>query len=202
MNRQNDTKLKDWFFAFLVQNAQITKQRPGQLHLQRVVLGMGGIAGDHLRQVGQRIERGAVQWNAAQRRGEGLHRRRRQPLHGDAVAGAEQHDATDASGQRGEQGVSLAGGAAGIDVAGVWHDDRLEQSRRSRRRLDGEAGGEIVAQAGGIAGVEAAGDGRRSGGGGSGHMGPRANCCTEQAVTPAKAGVQCRDSPGFRRSPE
>jgi hypothetical protein len=141
----------------------------GQLHFQRMFLGVGRVGGDDLRQVGQRIQRGAIERDAAQRCGEGLHHGHRQAAHGDSVAGAEQDHAADPSGQRREQGIGLAGRAAGIDVAGVRHDHRLEPAGKSRRRRYGETGGKIVAQGIRLTGIEHAGDGRGADGGGSAH---------------------------------
>jgi hypothetical protein len=103
----------------------------GQLHFQRVFLGVRVRTHDHLGQPSQGFDGGAIHGHLTQRGGESLDTRQCQPTHRHAVYRTEQHDATDRLAPWGELGVRLRGGRTGIDVASVGNDQGLG------RRLSG-----------------------------------------------------------------
>ena len=120
---------------------------------------MRSVARHHLRQIAQRGERRLVHWHLAERRHKSAVGRNGEAAHGDAVHRAEQHDAAHDAACGRELVVGARGDRAGIDVAGVRHDERLRESE-PRRRLD--AAEELVHfgdQAARVARVEHARDG-------------------------------------------
>jgi hypothetical protein len=127
----------------------------GQLHLQGVFQGMGAVVDLDLRQAGHGGHGGLVQFDAAERGVEGGRVRQGQARQPHPVHRAEQHHPLDAAGEGGEQGVGAGGDRAGIDVAGMGHDDGLGRRTGRRPVASGiQHGGNLAPQGCGVARVE------------------------------------------------
>ena len=112
-----------------------------QLHLERMLPRMGRGVDLHLAQPAQLRRRVRIELDAAERRVEGGGIAQGQAAHGDAMGGAEQHDAPDLAAPRRQQGIGLCRHRPRVHVAGVRHDEHLGRPRDFppplQRRADG-----------------------------------------------------------------
>ena len=104
-----------------------------QLHLERMFEGMRGVAHHDLRQGAHRVERLAIDGHHAKRRGERARGGKSEPAHRHTVHRPENnHTPHDAARGR-ELIVGARGHGAGIDIAGMRHDQRFRESEPRRR---------------------------------------------------------------------
>ena len=96
----------------------------GELHLEAVLGGMGGIEDVHLRMAQAVVDGDAIEWNLSERRGEGVGVAGREAIDAHAVGGSEQDDPFDASAVWLDGGVDGAGDRTRVHVPGVRRDDR------------------------------------------------------------------------------
>ena len=136
-----------------------------QLHLERVLARVRPREAHHLRQVGNRAHRLLVDRDAAERRLERRGPRQREAAHRDAVARPHQHDPLHDPGGRAQKRECVRRDLAGVDVAGVRHDQRLRKPGR-KGRIAGllEHPQDVPGELHLVLGVEEAGDGGGSNG--------------------------------------
>jgi hypothetical protein len=137
-----------------------------QLHFQCVLLQMREVARDDLWHVAHTVERLAVDRHAAEGRGEGVVGGNRQAAHRHAVHRSQHDDTAHDTARVAELLVGASGDRAGIDVAGVGHDQRLREVQARFGLLD--AAQELVElrrEGARVPGIEHAGDGSGASGG-------------------------------------
>ena len=130
-----------------------------QLYFQRMLLQMRDIARDDLRHAAHAVERLAVDRHGTERCGEGFVGRDGEAAHRHAMHRTEHDDTAHDAARIAELLVGASGDRAGIDVAGVRHDQRLRQAQTRLGLLDAaEKLVELGREGARVGGIEHAGD--------------------------------------------